>query len=368
MKTLIKLLGIYSFALFIVLNLVACRERSDIALQESFHVTATTLPTSYLGGEGLITLSEEGFTATSDQEWCKITVEGKSIKVVIDRYEGYASRSSNINVTKSGKRINIPVTQLGTVNFITNMDHLSYTYEGGTLSFAIQAQATPDIRILNGGDAWLSYNIADGQITFTAIQNEGPARDAPVEIIIGAYRMRVIAKQSRNPNESGIVEMVNYEDIPGKYILEGTFIDDTFTQEVEIIAAVPDQLYIIKGLIADIPLMFDEDKRGVRIPMMEQIDGLPGVQLLFTPNAEHIDVPLSYNKDIYLKAPTMYANGGRLSLTFTCNAVYTGSTGETFPYTGFAFWYPEASEFYMPEDNPEAKPIITSFTLTKKLD
>lgn len=118
---------------------------------------SSNIPSAYTGGEGTIVLSEDGFTAKSSYEWCSISVSGTEIKVQVARNEGYSSRTANINIVKGNRSIDIPVTQLGTINFITNLGHLSYEYTGGELSYPIQAQATPDIKILNEGETWLSY-------------------------------------------------------------------------------------------------------------------------------------------------------------------------------------------------------------------
>lgn len=88
--------------------------------------------------------------------------------------------------------------------------------------------------------------------------------------------MAIMARQARNPNGPQVVEIVEYADIIGKYILEGQFIEEEpITHEVEIVPYVPGQLFLLKGLALDVLLIYDEDKRGVRIPMLETIEGYP---------------------------------------------------------------------------------------------
>lgn len=373
MKTISKLLKPLCAAFALMGVLVACGDKdapvADLTTQ-GLRVVSSNIPSAYTGGEGTIVLSEDGFTAKSNYEWCSISVSGTEIKVQVARNEGYSSRTANINIVKGNRSIDIPVTQLGTINFITNLGHLSYEYTGGELSYPIQAQATPDIKMLNDGETWLSYRIENGQITFTAQPNEGPAREARIEIIIGAYRMAIMARQARNPNGPQVVEIVEYADIVGKYILEGQFIEEEpITHEVEIVPYVPGQLFLLKGLALDVLLIYDEDKRGVRIPMLETIEGYPNVQLLFIPDMQHLTEPRSFDRETYLKAPTMYANGNRLYLNFTCDKTYVSeSTGEEVPITGLIFWDKNTSSYLETENMESAMPFITSFSLTKQVE
>lgn len=361
-----KILYSLRLLLLLTLSLVSCGQRQDELLTESFRVLSTEIPTAYTGGAGLIRLSEGDFEATSSADWCQIQVSGSELRVSVARHEGYDARTANIHIQKGARQIDIPVTQLGTINYIRNIENLNYEATGGEISFEMFAQAQPVITMSEGGDRWLSYKVSEGRISFSALPNEGPGRNADVFIVIGAYRMRLSAYQKRNPSASGAVEPVRYEDLLGRWVLEGTYVEDRFTQEVEIVQAVHDQLYILRGLGADIPLMFDEDKRGVRIPMVQALDGKPNVQLLFVPDPEHLSMPLPYEDKVYLQAPTTYTTGNRLFLTFTSQkTILSDSTGEQVPINGLVFWDTEADYFWEGEG---VRSIITSITLSKKLE
>lgn len=117
--------------------LAAC-SNDDSPVDSGLQVIATSgIDFSAGGGEGTIVVSANGvISASSDQDWCSVTVEGSTVYVVAATSTEMTSRSALITISSESGFVEVPIVQSGLIIVMNeyNLYH-SFTYEGGKLVY-----------------------------------------------------------------------------------------------------------------------------------------------------------------------------------------------------------------------------------------
>lgn len=101
------------------------------------------------GGEGTIVVSADGaVAASSDEDWCTVTVEGMTIHVTAAVSTEMSSRSALITISSETGSAEVPVVQSGVVT-IMNKNDLYHTinYAGGTINYSFKTNTSYSITL-----------------------------------------------------------------------------------------------------------------------------------------------------------------------------------------------------------------------------
>lgn len=142
------------------------------------------------GGEGTIVVSADGaVAASSDEDWCTVTVEGMTIHVTAAVSTEMSSRSALITISSETGSAEVPVVQSGVVT-IMNKNDLYHTinYAGGTINYSFKTNTSYSITISEDAKSWLSYEVDEdsNELVFTVAKNDARTpRGAEVTLVVG---------------------------------------------------------------------------------------------------------------------------------------------------------------------------------------
>jgi hypothetical protein len=170
--------------------LAAC-SNDDSPVDSGLQVIATSgIDFSAGGGEGTIVVSANGvISASSDQDWCSVTVEGSTVYVVAATSTEMTSRSALITISSESGFVEVPIVQSGLIIVMNeyNLYH-SFTYEGGKLVYPFKTNTNYSIEYPEDAKSWLSYEVdeANNQILFTVSNNVSRTpRGAEIKLVVG---------------------------------------------------------------------------------------------------------------------------------------------------------------------------------------
>ena len=192
---------------------VAACSNDDNPAESGVQVIATSgIDFSAGGGEGTIVVSANGaVSASSDKEWCSVTVEGTTVHVVAAASTEMTSRSALITIASETGSAEVPVVQSGVVT-IMNVYDLYHTinYEGGTIHYSFKTNTNYSVTIPEDAKSWLSYEFDENnnELVFTVAKNDAQTpRGAEVTLAVGT-----------NETVLGISQIeVQREDLAGEW-------------------------------------------------------------------------------------------------------------------------------------------------------
>lgn len=185
MKKLLNILALCGCIFF-----AACSDDDNPAGNGVQVVSTSDINFTAAGGEGTIVVSASGaVSATSDKEWCTVTVEGMTVHVVAAASTEMTSRSALVTISSGSEFAEIPVIQSGLIVIMNeyNLYH-AFKYEGGSLVYPFKTNSTYSIECSEEAKGWLSYEVDEekNQILFTVARNETQTpRGAEVKIVTG---------------------------------------------------------------------------------------------------------------------------------------------------------------------------------------
>lgn len=330
------------------------------------------------GGSGKIVLSEDGFTAKSQDEWITISnASGREITFQVQAMKDIAARTGTITLTKDGRSAELHITQLPTVAYLTE-DASSYDIDrfGGevALPYLDQTGSTP---VVTGLPDWITVRQDEGKVVLNVQPSKVPQRNATVHVAIGP----VYTKDIRINQVYG---ELSYEDVLGDYT--GTYIKDSAKPEdlgkanfqiVEKDKA--KNLYTLKGLAVDLELAYDPKTSSLRINYFRQtikdgdqtynlVCGLWGYGFL-RPNGKDPHWGLVTDLDNFLAlrltGPWDRKSVSKPSFKF----VSPQADGEGFTYRGMLVWAGDANMRYVADlqsKRPAGIVAVADLTLVKK--
>ncbi|MDR1527126.1 MAG: hypothetical protein LBS46_05580 [Dysgonamonadaceae bacterium] len=157
------------FAIFAILFFCGCEnedyprfEDSQVKIEQS-NVTFTAK-----GGTGSIIVGTSDYTASVDQNWCKLSTSGNTITVTVEPNISVIIRSANVTI-QSGDKINfVPVTQNAVYLHLENYETISLLGRGGTISFPYECETSVSV---TSDVSWITPKVEGDQIVLQAMQN-----------------------------------------------------------------------------------------------------------------------------------------------------------------------------------------------------
>ncbi len=198
MKTIFRI-----FLMGFCIYLTGCSDDSDSPAE--FRVIRSDVKIPVSGGEGTIEVSPSGnISATSDQEWCTVSISDHMVTVNVSANEDVLNRTALITISSGAERLFVPVTQAGAI-FSLEGKKLLMPRAGGTQQVKVTTNLDMNISV---EDEWLTC-VREGQaIFFTAAPNaEVNARQTVVTITAGKFTTQIEVVQ------------ISYADLPGNWNL-----------------------------------------------------------------------------------------------------------------------------------------------------
>lgn len=168
----------------------ACSDDDNPASSGIQVVSTSDIDFTAAGGEGTIVVNAAGaVSATSDKEWCTVTVEGTTVHVVAAASTEMTSRSALITISSGTESAQVPVIQQGQIVVVNeyNLYH-AFKYEGGSLTYPFKTNSTYTIEYPEEAKSWLTCEVDEAKnlIIFTVARNEDHTpRGAEVKITVG---------------------------------------------------------------------------------------------------------------------------------------------------------------------------------------
>lgn len=172
------LLNICAFALCILF--VGCSDDDGMPTTE-LEVLSNTAKFDAAGGEGKILVqSPSSITAVTEEDWCNVSVSGMTVNVVVPVNTTIMGRTAMVAISAGGETLRVPVYQAGDV-FVCDLEDYSFPMTGGSRAFSLKTAR--EISVTECPE-WLSYELNDGGIEFTATAADSD-RSGRVTITVG---------------------------------------------------------------------------------------------------------------------------------------------------------------------------------------
>ncbi|MDR2293459.1 MAG: hypothetical protein LBE11_08320 [Prevotellaceae bacterium] len=275
-------------------------ENTQVKIESAeIHFTAT-------GGTGEIIVAESGnFTATSDQNWCSLSINGKVITITATPNMSISGRSARITV-KSGNKVNyVSVTQTS-VTFNIDATNISIDGKRGEAHITYQTEASVAIDTVT--NSWLTVSIDGNEIVLQAAANPDleNTRSATVTLVIRNENTNLF---KYNLNVTQEKNYLNYEDYLGTYTMDYSiaYANPTPTRSLTVTLSVKsetDKTYYLEGILTDALAQYGN------ITAKYNADGTLSIlgQIMFPyPNNTAYDTwLLPYSEDAYVSRSTTY--------------------------------------------------------------
>lgn len=332
--------NIYFYLILFAVGLFsACSESEFEEPQSSFEIVKTAYGDDYRGSSGEIVVDNEGVKAEYDAEWLKISQNGKIFNLSIDENMSYESRTALIRLSLEGTVREVAITQLGIISIVEVHSH-SFGYEGGEVSFLWNSSLP--FEISGCDESWLTYHKVDDKMVFTAapIDPAEDSRSCVVNVSVGLYKASFTISQ--------ITPDLTYAQILGHYRMDYVYnVNDNQvkSQEVEIIANVEGESFILKSFLPDIELKYDHELPGfiINTPQTYYVDNQE-VILAVSAGGWNDNWYLAWGDDRYMVSSW---NGSKTSPAFQMvdNGLPWDTDDGPAEKHGFIFWKKDGGVF-----------------------
>lgn len=211
------------FPFFAMLLIAGCSSDDDNKDVQTLQIIKSDTEYASSGGKGTIEVSTiEAVTATSNQSWCTPSISGNIINLDVTQNTDINGRHAVITVKSGSETAIVTITQLGTT-FIIDNSVIQLPTTGGSGDIKFESENAITVKI-DPEDTWLSYELKEGTITFTATKTK-TVRTAIVEVTSGILKKTVKIEQN--------IIQFDYEDYLGSY--KFTYTNDFLEQDEMIV-------------------------------------------------------------------------------------------------------------------------------------
>lgn len=188
--------NIYSILTLTLCFLFAgCSEDDNNPTEKQLKVASSDVSFTCEGGTGTIEVNSNiAISATSTEEWCKVTSNNTTINVVVEPNLKINSRTSMVTITAGTEKTQIPVYQLGDI-FDTNLSNTDFQSEGGKVTFLVKSNW--DLQFEGIDESWITYTLEGDQLTFSIapLTEAGKYRKSEIKVKAGNNEIPIIFTQ-----------------------------------------------------------------------------------------------------------------------------------------------------------------------------
>jgi hypothetical protein len=289
--------NIYKFlVLILTISISACKDSDELAEDGNvLSVVETSVSFSATGGnDGYIKVNTTGdYTATSDQSWCTLSIDGDVIKVTATANSQLGSRAALVTIVSGNKKKEVAVYQHG-VQLSVEKTELIFDLEEGLerpqkIKFSVNAIPTVTV-----ADSWITVTIVrDSLVVYCSASTE--KRSTTITIRSGEAAIVITVVQKTN---------IAYEVYLGEWTLTGT---DIFTGEeitypnIVVTENVRGESYFVTGwnshqAFANMKFVMDYDRESqeVGIRMLQDAGSYGSYSVYFMAAIYIPDIGLDY--------------------------------------------------------------------------
>lgn len=158
------------FALLLCVCIVSCDDDSTEFAEMGLSVIERDMNISAAGGSVTVTLSAEGDKVVSDKDWCKVSIEGKMVTIILDANMDVEGRTAMVSVVKGGNKISFPVSQPSNKKPVPETESVVFDADATTKTIAVDHIAPFQVQ-LEQGITWLDAKVEGGNVVFTTQNN-----------------------------------------------------------------------------------------------------------------------------------------------------------------------------------------------------
>jgi hypothetical protein len=356
MKNIYKIL-----VLILLIGVSACKD-SDESAEDSraLSVVETNISFPAAGGnDGYIKVNVmDDYTATSNQNWCTLSLDEDVIKISATANLDLGSRAALVTITSGNQKKEVSVYQHGVQLFIDETKEriffdLTYGLENPK-KIKINVNAIPTVTV---ADPWITATIVGDSLVVYCDGVSTEARSTTITIGVGEYAIEIT-----------VIQDTSYESYLGKWTLTGVDIysDEEFTfPNIVITENVPGKSYYVEGWYAwegfagsRFTMDYDPETKGVSISGI-QYSGMYGdiydiyfMAIIYEPS---FGVDYLYNYDPALKG---VLDGDKI--TWEYQTVFDNFYGDDYEILGMSFTLMDMFEYYFDDV------ILDDAVLTRK--
>lgn len=177
------------FALLLCVFVFSCSNDDDKETS-SLQIVSSNVTFESAGGTGTIKVNAiSEITATSNKDWCTVSVNGDIINVSVIENNDMSGRTAAVTITDGEASTLVPVSQGGCV-ILYNKSELghAFTYAGGSATVSFSTTASYSIEVPAEAQSWLSYTLDEENRTITfnvAASADKTPRGAAVKVTAG---------------------------------------------------------------------------------------------------------------------------------------------------------------------------------------
>ena len=156
------------FALLLCVFVFSCSNDDDKETS-SLQIVSSNVTFESAGGTGTIKVNAiSEITATSNKDWCTVSVNGDIINVSVIENNDMSGRTAAVTITDGEASTLVPVSQGGCV-ILYNKSELghAFTYAGGSATVSFSTTASYSIEVPAEAQSWLSYTLDEENRTIT---------------------------------------------------------------------------------------------------------------------------------------------------------------------------------------------------------
>jgi hypothetical protein len=239
--------------LLLLIFLAGCSDSNYKDFADSqLKIESSDINFSAMGGTGEIVVAEnETFTATSDKDWCNLSISGKVISVTATPNMSISGRTARITV-KSNNKINyVSVTQTS-ISLSIETDNISISGRGDEARITYSTEA--EMTIGNIADSWLTASVDGNEIVFEATPNPSLTSTRSTTVIL-AVQSQGNTLLVYNISVTQGANYLTYEDYLGIYTMNYsiTYASSIPTRSLTVTLSVKSegQTYRLDGILAD---------------------------------------------------------------------------------------------------------------------
>lgn len=190
-----KIFSILSTLLVVVLGLGlgACQKDKYEVEEDTFKVLASEISDSKAASVGSIQVSEGDFKFEVSAPWVTLRLkDATNLELSISENPTIEMRSCLVTLTKGTTRINVPVHQMGQLNFIKDLISFTLPAGGGEQSFTVYGS---DPVVVETDVDWISHKVEGDKLTLTLKPSNVLKRQAKVRVQTGAFKDELMVTQ-----------------------------------------------------------------------------------------------------------------------------------------------------------------------------
>lgn len=246
--------NIYKFlVLMLILNVSACKDSDESAEESSgLFVVETKASFSPKGGnDGYIKVNlTEGYTATSDQDWCTLSLDKETIKVSATVNLNLGSRAALVTIISGDKKEEVAVFQYGLIFSVEKTElFFDLSDTGPEKNQKIKVSSNLTSISVTAADDWVTATMTGDSLVVYCNSVATTKRSTTITVSIEDIASAVVTVKQEPPS---------YESYLGDWTLTGTdYATNTQVSypNIKITQKVKDVSYYVEGWAINVNLI-----------------------------------------------------------------------------------------------------------------